>query len=340
MADDARPASDDLTPDPLGLEATELLRRLERRGGRFGHAGPPGHEPARLGQQVRLAFATRDVAEVIPGADGRPARVVVAAPGLLGPEGPLPLHLTRWVLDRLSQRWFAGAAEGATSDTTFLDFANMLQHRQIALHYRAWADCRPEAQAEREGGGRPRAIVAALAGLGLPGSEDAEFGALRLAQAPALAHQVQGPERLTGLLAAALRVPVALSEFVGAWTLIPPRLQTRLGRADAALGRSAAIGPRVFRRQDRIEVRLGPLSRAEFEGFLPGAPGLAALAAVTRRVLGDTLEVAARLVLRRGEVPAARLGATQLGRDGWLAPRADVGAELRLGRLVAGGAAP
>ncbi|MBP7241242.1 type VI secretion system baseplate subunit TssG [Amaricoccus sp.] len=345
MADDAGPAPDDLTAAvaaavPGGLEASELLRRLERGGGRFGHAGPPAREPARLGQHLRLAFATRDVAEAVVGAAGRPARVVVVSPGLLGPEGPLPLHLTGWVLERLSQRWFAGGAEGgATSDTTFLDFANMLQHRQIALFYRAWADARPEVQAERAGGGRPRAIVGALAGMGLPGAEDAEFGSLRLAFAPALARQVQGPERLTGLLAAALRVPVALGEFVGAWTWIPARLQTRLGGAGAALGRGATTGPRTFRRQDRVEVRLGPLAWPEFERFLPGGPGLATLAAATRRILGDTLEVAARLALRPGEVPAARLGATRLGRDGWLAPRADAGAELRLGRLVAGGGA-
>ena len=48
------------------------------------------------------------------GAEGSPARVTVNNLGLLGPEGPMPLHLTRWVLDRLSQRWFDGASARET----------------------------------------------------------------------------------------------------------------------------------------------------------------------------------------------------------------------------------
>lgn len=350
MADDARPTSADLTaadpaadpaaagltPAPEALDATELLRRLERGGGRFGHAGPPGREPARLGQSARLAFATRDVAAVAPPAGGRPARVSLNGPGLLGPEGPMPLHLTRWVLDRLSQRWFAGGAEGATADATFLDFADMAQHRQLALHYRAWADCRPEVQAEREGGGRPRTMLAALAGTGLGATADAELDALALARAAELAHQAQGPERLTGFLAAAVGAPVSLREFVGAWTPIPAALQTRLGRAHAGLGRGATLGPRAFRRQDRIELGIGPLGLAGFERFLPGGDRLARLGAAARRMLGEALDVAVRLRLRSAEIPSARIGAVRLGRTAWIAPRRDRDAELRLGGLLVG----
>ena len=87
------------------------------------------------------------------------ARVTVANLGLLGPEGPMPLHLTRWVLDRLSQRWFAGADAHETSDTTFVDFVNILQHRMIALFYRAWADAHPAVQVERRVGGRVRSML-------------------------------------------------------------------------------------------------------------------------------------------------------------------------------------
>ena len=80
----------------------------------------------------------------------------------------MPLHLTRWVLDRLSQRWFAGADVEATSDTTFLDFVNILQHRMIALFYRAWADAHPAVQVERRVGGRVHSMLRAMAGMGMP----------------------------------------------------------------------------------------------------------------------------------------------------------------------------
>ncbi|WP_287284589.1 type VI secretion system baseplate subunit TssG, partial [Mesorhizobium sp.] len=178
MADDARQSLPDLGKlDPVRAEELddtfdffELLRRLEQRGGLFGYSGRADREPARLGQHVRLSFSAKDVVEFreakdkTPGNDGVPARVTVANLGLMGPEGPMPLHLTRWVLDRLSQRWFTGADARQTSDTTFVDFVNILQHRMIALYYRAWADAHPAVQVERAVGGRVRAMLEAMAG--------------------------------------------------------------------------------------------------------------------------------------------------------------------------------
>jgi type VI secretion system protein ImpH len=325
MADDARRTLPDLKPglDPRDMDFFELLRRLEADGRLFGHSGRPEREPARLGQQVRLGFATRSVAGFTPEGERRPARVEQAVIGLLGPEGPLPLHLTRWVLDRLSQRWFAGGAEGATTDSTFVDFANMAQHRMIALYYRAWADNRPEVQAERMAGGRLGAALAALAGTGLTGAPggDAALGGAMRRQATTLGHQVQGPERLTRVLADYLGVPVRLREFVGVWTEIPEPLQTRLGTAHAGLGRGAVIGPRSFQRQNRIELVLGPLTLGQYERFLPGAEGLAGLRRAVRAVIGDGLAVDVRPVLAGAEVPQARIGEARLGRTAWLSPR-------------------
>jgi type VI secretion system protein ImpH len=302
------------------MDAFALLRRLEHAsGGRFGAAGRPDREPARLGQAVRLAFATADVTAMRPATEKTPAKVTLASIGLLGPEGPMPLHLTRWVLDRLSQRWYAGDASGAIADTTFADFADMLQHRMIAFHYRAWADNRPEVQAEREAEGRTGALLGALAGLGLPGIDDGQ-APVRRRHAAALGHQVEGPERLTAFLTDVVGAPVRLEEFMPHWLEIPPLLQTRLGRAHAGLGRGAALGPRSFQRQTRIELRVGPLTRPAFEALLPGAPRLAALRTAARHTIGTGLCTDLRLVLARGEVPAARIGAAQLGRTAWLAP--------------------
>lgn len=347
MADDARQPMPDLTPPPEAMPETmpetmdifELLRLLETGGRVFGHAGRPDREPARLGQQVRLAFAVQDVAGYRPAAGAQPARVTQAAIGLLGPEGPMPIHLTRWVLDRLSQRWFAAgrtAGMDATSDTTFVDFANILQHRMIALYYRAWADARPEVQIARAGGGRVQAMRAALAGFGLPGAaETAEIDAARLRQAPALGHQVTGPERLTRLLADVLGVPVALREYVGGWMAIPAALQTRLGGAHAGLGRSAAVGPRSFQRQTRIELRLGPLSLPEFESLLPGGARVEPCRRAILHAIGLGLDVDLRPVLARDQIPAARLGAARLGRTAWLCPRRERDAlDLRLAAFV------
>lgn len=344
MADDARQSLPDLdTVDPKRAEELsetfdffELLRRLERRGGLFGHSGSPEREPARLGQHVRLSFSARDVVEYREAKDKAPARVTVTNLGLMGPEGPLPLHLTRWVLDRLSQRWFTGADAQQTSDTTFLDFVNILQHRLIALYYRAWADAHPAVQVERAVGGRVRAMLEAMAGIGLPGTQNADLDTVKLRQAASLANQVDGPERLTLFLAEAFKVPVQIKEFIAAWMTIPTGLQTRLAKAYAGLGRGATIGPRVFNRQSRIELRVGPLGYEDFKAFLPGGPRLKLFKQAVRDMVGESLDVDLRIVLAREAVPPPRIGAVQLGRTAWLARPAERGDadDMRLRTIV------
>jgi type VI secretion system protein ImpH len=344
MADDARQSLPDLArPAPNEAEALsegfdffELLRRLEQRRGLFGHAGSADREPARLGQHVRLSFSARDVVKFQDARDKAPARVTVANLGLLGPEGPMPLHLTRWVLDRLSQRWFTGADAEQTSDTTFVDFVNILQHRMIALYYRAWADAHPAVQVERSVGGRVRAMLEAMAGIGLPGMQDPELDTVRLRQAGSLANQVDGAERLTLFLATAFKVPVEIKEFVAAWITIPKALQSQVGKAYAALGSGATIGPRVFSRQSRIELRVGPLSLDDFKSFLPGERRLGTFKKAVRDMIGEALDVDLRIVLARDAVPPPRMGTIQLGRTSWLSRPAEKGDadDLRLRTIV------
>lgn len=342
MADDARQSLPDISRfEPLSetFDFFELLRQLERGSRLFGHAGRADREPARLGQHVRLGFAAQDVVEFREATDKDPARVTVANLGLMGPEGPLPLHMTRWVLDRLSQRWFGGVNAQQTSDTTFVDFVNVLQHRMIALFYRAWADAHPGVQVERAVGGRVRAMLEAMAGIGLPGTQNPEnpdLDAVKLRQAAALASQVDGPERLTLFIAEAFKVPVELKEFVAAWMTIPAALQTRLGKDHAALGRSATIGPRSFSRQSRVELRIGPLGYEEFKAFLPGGKRLAVLKRAVRDLVGELLDIDLRIVLARDAVPAARTGTAQLARTAWLAPPEERGdaEDMRLRTIV------
>lgn len=342
MADDAwqsLPDIDDATGLPMeGVNFFQLLRRLERSGQYFGEAGPPDKEPARLGQHVRQTFAIKDVAEFTPAKDNKPAKVSVMNFGLMGPEGPMPLHLTRWTLDRLSQRWFSESAEGATSDTTFVDFANMAQHRMISLFYRAWSDTRPEVQIERNDKGRIRIMLGALGGIGLPGMEglEPELDAIKLRQAGSLAHQVQGPERLTHFLSDAVGAPVALKEFVGEWVDIPAHLQSSTGRKGQynALGVTASIGPRSFQRQARVEIRVGPISLEDFSDFLPGGRKLDIIRKSVLYVVGQNLTVDMRLVLKRDEVPEPKLGGIRLGQTSWLGETGEDRDDYRMSGVV------
>ncbi|WP_294974743.1 type VI secretion system baseplate subunit TssG [Tabrizicola sp.] len=337
MADVAGQPRPDLTgdlPAPESMDFFELLRRLERDGARFGRSGGPTREPARLGQRARLSFGTRDVAGFVPGNQTTPAKVDVEVLGLLGPEGAMPLHLTRWIMGRMSDRWFTDGSDAA-SDTTFLDFCNLLQHRMMALYWRAWADARPEVQIEHGAAGRVQAMVEALAGVALPGTRPkgaADAGTrLKLRHATSLGRQVYSVERLTAYLGDVLEAPVNLVEFLGSWTEIPPRLQSRLGRAHSQLGRSAVVGARSFQRQTLVELRVGPLTLVRFTAFLADPALTGRLRHALRHAMGREMEFNLRLVLARDEVPDARLGQCQLGRTTWLSPKRQADADdLRL----------
>ena len=345
MADNARQPIPDLTAkrgEPLtGIDFFQLLRLLETGEKVFGRGGGPAREPARLGQQVRQNFAVQDVASLQLETAAGPAKVRVMNLGLLGPEGPMPLHMTRWALDRLSQRWFSGTDGGQTSDTTFVDFADLLQHRMIALFYRAWADTRPEVQSGRGNGDRFGSMLRALGGIGLPGSESRdELDALRGRQAAALAHQVHGPERLTKFVAAAISAPVQLVEYVGNWVSIPANLCSRLGASHNRLGKGAVAGGRTFQRQNKIELRIGPLGLQRFAEFAAKGPASRTLRQAVLANLGHGIDVDVRLVLHKEEVPDATIGNAQLSRTAWLAPkRLTDSSELRIGH-VAGLARP
>src|SRR5262249_22805919 len=117
-------------------------------------------------------------------------------------------------------------------------------------------------------------------------------------------------------------VPVTIEEFVGHWLDLGPSERTYLGHEGPVLGSGAALGGRVWDRQCKLRVRLGPLSRGQYESFLPGGTPLTKLLDWVRLYLGFELDWDAQLVLRREDVPALRLGSTgQLGWTTWLGSR-------------------
>ena len=194
----------------------------------------------------------------------------------------------------------------------------MLQHRMLALFYRAWADQTPAVQDERGGGGRMRAMLAALAGA----RRRRRSGAEKLGQAAALGHQVLGPERLAGLLAAAVGAPVAIDEFVGAWAADPaPAADPPRRRPRRARPRRRARAARLLAAEPHRAPRRAAGARPTTCDFLPGGRRLGALRTAVLHGLGETLDVDVRPVLRARRVPDARLGVGEARPDRLAAPR-------------------
>jgi type VI secretion system protein ImpH len=100
------------------------------------------------------------------------------------------------------------------------------------------------------------------------------------------------------------------------------------------LGVSAVAGAKVWDRQYKIRLHIGPLTLAQYQQFLPGQPSQLELRDWMRQLIGFDMLWDIQLVLKGQEIPALGLRhkTTQLGRTTWLGrktPHPDRG-ELRL----------
>jgi type VI secretion system protein ImpH len=105
------------------------------------------------------------------------------------------------------------------------------------------------------------------------------------------------------------------------------RDRTALGRANACLGAEVVLGERVWDRQHKFRIRIGPLSLAEYQDFLPassssdGASKLDQLVAWVRTYCCFEFDWDAQLVLRDDVAPAALGRGGRLGWTTWLGAR-------------------
>lgn len=309
----AAPAADAIaTP-----RAPTPLERLQREPTRFS-----------LDQAVAVLAAGRDPVDLryvtsarlgAPAGEvqqARPATGELITPtfGLIGPGGVLPRHYTARVDSELRKR-----------STALQDFFDLLARRFTGLYVKAGAKNRPT----RDPRGVER-VQAAAVGLGTPHLAPALATPLPtvLYHAGGLAARSRSVERLRGMLSEETGAEVQIVEFAGGWVRLPPAEQSRLpgpgqpGRY-LQLGIDAAIGSQVWDPPARFLIRLGPLSRRDFEALLPGTPLHARLVELTRLHVGPEQDFAFNPTLAANEVPALRLaaapeGAARLGWTSWL----------------------
>jgi type VI secretion system protein ImpH len=297
---------------PYAFDFYYVLRRLEAARPdmpRLGEAARPADEPIRLGQEPLLDFAPAAISGVRPPRDSRPAVVEVRFLGLLGPNGPLPLHLTEYARDRLLHH----------ADATFARFLDVINHRFLLLFYRAWAQAQPVASLDRAADDRFAKYVGALFGAGLQHTRhrDAADDEIKLHHAGSLARQVRNADGLRELLTQYFRLPVRVEEFVARWLELPLSDRSRLGEraASAQLGRGAVLGHSVWDIQSSVRLHIRARTLDDYVDFLPAGRSAARLVALLRTYLGWELQWDLRLSLAGSEIPPTELG--RRGRLGW-----------------------
>ena len=309
---------DALARAPHQFDFFQALRRLEALSSdtpdrpRFGAALRPADEPIRLGQEPDLTFAPSSLARLLPGVDGAPPRLTVNFFGLLGPNGPLPLHLTEYARDR----------QRNADDPTMIRFFDVFHHRMLMLFYRAWASGQPTVSHDLPADDRFELYVVALAGLGLAGlrSRDAFPDSAKLFYAGRLGAQSRNAEGLAAVIGDFFGVAARLEQFVGDWIELPFDRRWRLGAslAGGRLGVSTTLGARIWSRQQKFRVVLGPLDRSAFQRMLPGGASLPKLTAMVRSYVGDELRWDLRLILEERVAEPWHLGHSRLAWTTWL----------------------
>jgi len=258
--------------------------------------------------------------------------------GMLGAHGGLPAVVTERI----------AAWEHAQPDPQLADapraFLDIFSTRMLTLFYGAWRKYRVE-HAAADGQDAFLPLLLALAGFGPGTPHEGVEDSLLARYAGVLRQRPASAVVLAQVLSHHFGVAVTLEEGVGYWDRLAPAEQSALrsqaGRPDgmptAVLGQAALLGERCWRPDLRVRVRVGPLTRAQFERFLPRADGALALRTLLGLFGAPTLAYEIVLVLARAELRPMRLagGPQRLGRDGYLitAPvlqdRADMVYEMR-----------
>lgn len=315
---------DSLEAAPHAHDFFALLRRVESlapEAPRFGRALRPVQEPLRLGQEPELRFAPAALASF--SREGGMPRLGVHFLGLLGPQGPMPLHLTEYVRERLRQR----------GDPTLQRFLDVFHHRLLSLFYRAWAESQPCVQHDRPEDDRFALWMGAATGLdGRVRPHDTLPQNARLFHAGLLGARNRPPEGLVKILRTHFGVPVRVEQHVPHWMPVERADRTRLGHArnraerigalPAALGRNASAGNQAWDRQFKFRVALGPLTLAQYERFLPGGSAWRPLCDWVREYAGLHLLWDVQLALKQQELPPPRLDRRlRLGLTAWIGRR-------------------
>jgi len=327
MASPHRPASAELTPflqEPEDLRSANffsLLRWIEARHPdlpRLGTALSPQDEPLRVRSSPSMQFEPTAMSGINQDIDTGRWHIDQTILSLFGANGALPEFMTVHARQQLQ-----------SGDASLARFADIFHHRMLLLFYRAWAVAQPSLTI-----GDPKHDIARFVGAlcgheritESPGSDNAQRYF-----AGTLSRCVRNAEGLCHLLEETFQIPVRLRENVPQRIPLPIEQRTCLQRGGphTALRRSFILGKRVLDGQYRFELRLGPLSKEQYERLLPRStermetpsmsPALRELDRWVRRYINLEFDWTVRLILKRDEVPPPQLRrGIRLGQTFWL----------------------
>jgi type VI secretion system protein ImpH len=308
------------------FQAVRLLEIIHTRHGEQlsspGQSADPAKEIIHFRSAVKLDFPASDIAQVqrkkdIPPREQpkAPTEMTVNFLGLAGCLGALDIPSTELVLQRESH-----------NDKALKDFLDIFNHRLVSLLYRIRKHHRVGLGSATPGDDQFARYLYSLIGMRtarLQGRMQIPDRAL-LFYAGILAQQPRSMAGLKRILADYFQVEVETAQFVGKWCELEEDQWTTIGESgtNQRLGQDTVVlGTRVWDQHARFEIQLGPLSREDFESFLPSEWRFGVLCDLVRFYVNDDFEFNVRLILRTEEIPPVELSSEPaLSWTSWLGP--------------------
>jgi type VI secretion system protein ImpH len=324
-----------LLADPYRFEFFQAMRLLRSYFIRHNGAGEAAMDSGsiRCRNSLALSFPPSEIENIVgedkavdedtptdDDAELKSVTMTVAFLGLTGNQGTLPYHYTERLLER----------EVIHRDLAARAFLDIFTDRAAAMFFRAWEKYRLHFQYETDHRERFLPLILSLIGIAPISLRDRLYedgkGVLdeSLAYFAGIMRLVpRSAQMVSQVVGDYFQAPVRLTQFVGKWFELAPEQSTCLGVGEATLGHDAFCGPRVWQRDARMRIEVGPLTKKRFEQFLPGGSAHVALERLLHILTGPTLEYQIQLVLAREEVQSLsldsdRILAGRLGWDGWL----------------------
>ncbi|MDR3160109.1 MAG: type VI secretion system baseplate subunit TssG [Spirochaetaceae bacterium] len=273
---------------------------------RLGKAKRPADENVRFGQIPYLHFTATEIAEIIEGGRqaGVDATVLVYFFGLLGIQGPMPLEFTSYVFRRSRSHY----------DNTWRRFLDIINHRFLTLFYRAYSSYQQCMNFDRPEDDQISRIIKALSGIppvkNIKTGTFAERGeAIALSCARYFSFQLRNRSGLLDMLRSIFTYPIEVDELVAARYDIPPSRWAVLGRPQTStLGRNCQIGRFMLSITGNFEIRIGPISFDQYNGFMMGHSGFDLLTEAVNLYLDRPVAYSILFIINSFTIPIAQLG--------------------------------
>jgi type VI secretion system protein ImpH len=236
--------------------------------------------------------------------------------GFFGAGGKMPHFYTDDIVDQIHNDRFEGTRA----------FFDIFYNRIMALYFQAACKHRVQHRFDANGAAAILPMQLALAGTQAAAGDKAVWRETIAARyAGLLRHRPVSASLIESILADYFDLPVRIGQFVGAYDALRPNELCTLGTPRATLGAGATLGARVHERHTRARVCVGPLSIADYNRFLPGAPGAVELKQMLPLFATPAIRFELHLTLRRADVVPVRFAAAygnRLGHDTCLVSRA------------------